>query len=76
MTNNSSVKKSKDLVVTPPPQITGAMSKTRIMTYTFAALMAITIITAILWWPAMTPHPSIGEVMGIDLSGFMAMPLG
>jgi len=46
------------------------MSKTRVMTYTFAALMAITIITAILWWPAMTPHPDTG------LTDFIAMPLG
>ena len=70
MTNNSSIEKPKDLVVSPPPQITGAMSKTRVMTYTFAALMAITIITAILWWPAMTPHPDTG------LTDFIAMPLG
>jgi len=75
MTNNSSVEKSKDLVVTPPPQITGAMSKTRIMTYTFAALMAITIITAVLWWPAMTPHPDIAA-WGVDIPGAIAMPLG
>ncbi|MCL2288581.1 MAG: RnfABCDGE type electron transport complex subunit D [Candidatus Bathyarchaeota archaeon] len=74
MTKQSSIEKSKDLVVSPPPQITGAMSKTRIMTYTFAALLVITIITAILWWPAMTPHPDLG--MMVDLSGFMAMPLG
>jgi Na+-translocating ferredoxin:NAD+ oxidoreductase RnfD subunit len=74
MTNNSSVEKSKDLVVTPPPQITGAMSKTRIMTYTFAALMVITIITAILWWPAMTPNSDM--VGWLELTGFIAMPLG
>ncbi len=74
MTKQSSIEKSKDLVVSPPPQITGTMSKTRIMTYTFAALLVITIITAILWWPAMTPHPDLG--MMVDLSGFMAMPLG
>ncbi|MDR2699479.1 MAG: RnfABCDGE type electron transport complex subunit D [Nitrososphaerota archaeon] len=73
MTNNSSVEKPKDLVVTPPPQITGTMSKNRIMTYTFAALMAITIITAILWWPAMTPHPDLDY---LGLTGFIAMPLG
>ncbi|MDR2708070.1 MAG: RnfABCDGE type electron transport complex subunit D [Nitrososphaerota archaeon] len=73
MTNNSSIEKPKELVVTPPPQITGAMSKTRIMTYTFAALLAITIITAILWWPAMTPHPDLDW---IGLTGVIAMPLG
>jgi Na+-translocating ferredoxin:NAD+ oxidoreductase RnfD subunit len=73
MTNNSSVEKSKDLVVSPPPQIAGAMSKSRIMTYTFAALMAITIITAILWWPAMTPH---SDLDWIGLTGFITMPLG
>jgi Na+-translocating ferredoxin:NAD+ oxidoreductase RnfD subunit len=74
MTNNSSVEKPKDLVVSPPPQITGTMSKTRVMTYTFAALMVITIITAILWWPAMTPHPDLVEWH--SLTGLIAMPLG
>ncbi|MCL1978381.1 MAG: RnfABCDGE type electron transport complex subunit D [Candidatus Bathyarchaeota archaeon] len=73
MTNNPSVEKPKDLVVSPPPQITGTMSKTRVMAYTFAALLAITIITAILWWPAMTPHPDLDY---LGLTGLFAMPLG
>ncbi|MGD6934792.1 MAG: RnfABCDGE type electron transport complex subunit D [Candidatus Bathyarchaeia archaeon] len=75
MTNQSSVEKPKDLVVTSPPQITGAMSKTRLMTYTFAALMAITIITAALWWPVQTPAASqIQYIPG--LANAMVMPLG
>jgi Na+-translocating ferredoxin:NAD+ oxidoreductase RnfD subunit len=73
MTNTSSVEKPKDLVISQPPQITGTMSKTRVMTYTFVALLAITIITAILWWPAMTPHPDLDW---IGLTGVIAMPLG
>jgi Na+-translocating ferredoxin:NAD+ oxidoreductase RnfD subunit len=74
MTNQPSVEKSKDLVVTPPPQITGAMSKTRLMTYTFAALMAITVITAILWWPVTTPTE--GQIAAYSLTGAMVLPLG
>ncbi len=74
MTNQPSVEKSKDLVVSPPPQITGAMSKTRLMTYTFAALMAITVITAILWWPVTTPTE--GQIAAYSLTGAMVMPLG
>jgi Na+-translocating ferredoxin:NAD+ oxidoreductase RnfD subunit len=73
MTNNSSVEKPKDLVVSSPPQITGTMSKTRVMTYTFVALMIITIITAILWWPVMTPP---ADLDWLGLTGLYAMPLG
>ncbi|MDR2719248.1 MAG: RnfABCDGE type electron transport complex subunit D [Nitrososphaerota archaeon] len=77
MTNQSSVEKPKDLVVSPPPQITGTMSKTRVMTYTFVALLAITIITAALWWPVMTPTESQLDVFATaGVSGFLAMPLG
>ncbi len=46
---------SNELVVKSAPHITGTMSKTRLMQYTFGALIAITIITAILWWPVMCP---------------------
>ncbi len=74
MTNQPSVEKPKDLVVSSPPQITGAMSKTRLMTYTFAALMAITIITAVLWWPVMAPTE--GQISALGLTNAMAMPLG
>ncbi len=74
MTNQPSVEKSKDLVVTPPPQITGAMSKTRLMTYTFGALMALTIITAVLWWPVMTPTDA--QISSLSLTNVIAMPLG
>jgi Na+-translocating ferredoxin:NAD+ oxidoreductase RnfD subunit len=73
MTNNSSVEKPKDLVVSPPPQITGTMSKNKIMTYTAAALLAITIITAILWWPVMTPPV---DYLWFDVTGCFVMPLG
>jgi Na+-translocating ferredoxin:NAD+ oxidoreductase RnfD subunit len=74
MTNQPSVEKSKDLVVTPPPQITGAMSKTRLMTYTFAALMAITVITAILWWPVTTPTQP--QIDAYKITNAMVLPLG
>jgi Na+-translocating ferredoxin:NAD+ oxidoreductase RnfD subunit len=77
MTNNSSVEKPKDLVVSQPPQITGTMSKTRVMTYTFAALLIITIVTAVLWWPVMTPADwQLGMFAEMGATGFIAMPLG
>ncbi|MCL2642040.1 MAG: RnfABCDGE type electron transport complex subunit D [Candidatus Bathyarchaeota archaeon] len=77
MTNQSSVEKPKDLVVSPPPQINGTMSKTRVMTYTFAALMIITIITAVIWWPVMTPTADqMNTFAEAGITGFIAMPLG
>jgi electron transport complex protein RnfD len=74
MTNQPSVEKPKDLVVSSPPQITGAMSKTRMMTYTFVALMILTVITAALWWPVMTPTET--QISQLGLTGVIAMPLG
>ncbi|MCL2690654.1 MAG: RnfABCDGE type electron transport complex subunit D [Candidatus Bathyarchaeota archaeon] len=80
MTNNSSVEKPKDLVVSSPPQITGTMSKTRVMTYTFVALLIITIITAIMWWPVMAPPVDAlyisEEAMSSLLASCLVMPLG
>jgi Na+-translocating ferredoxin:NAD+ oxidoreductase RnfD subunit len=74
MTNQPSVEKPKDLVVTPPPQIAGVMSKNRLMTYTFAALMAITVITAALWWPVTTPTE--GQIAAYGITNAMVLPLG
>ncbi|MCL2172251.1 MAG: RnfABCDGE type electron transport complex subunit D [Candidatus Bathyarchaeota archaeon] len=77
MTNQSSVEKPKDLVVSPPPQINGTMSKTRVMTYTFIALLIITIATAAIWWPVMTPtEMQMATFTEAGLTGFLAMPLG
>ncbi|MCL2134047.1 MAG: RnfABCDGE type electron transport complex subunit D [Candidatus Bathyarchaeota archaeon] len=77
MTNQSSVEKPKDLVVSQPPQITGTMSKTRIMNYTFVALMIITIVTAAMWWQVTTPTQSQMESFATaEITGFYAMPLG
>lgn len=74
MTNQSSVEKSKDLVVAPAPHISGAMSKNRLMLYTFAALMVITVITAVLWWHV--PVPTELQVSQLGLSNAWVMPLG
>jgi Na+-translocating ferredoxin:NAD+ oxidoreductase RnfD subunit len=74
MTNQPSVEKPKDLVVSSPPQITGAMSKTRLMTYTFVALMIITVITAALWWPVTTPTAVQADAYKLDNP--MMLPLG
>jgi len=77
MTNQSSVEKPKDLVVSPPPQITGTMSKNRVMAYTFVALMIITIVTAALWWPAMTPtEAQVAAFAEAGITGLISMPLG
>jgi Na+-translocating ferredoxin:NAD+ oxidoreductase RnfD subunit len=44
------------------------------MTYTFGALMAITIITAVLWWPVMTPTEA--QISAMGMTNAIAMPLG
>jgi electron transport complex protein RnfD len=64
----------QDLIVKPAPHITGTMSKNRLMQYTFTALLAITIITAILWWSTTTPTNS--QIAGLKLTGIWQMPLG
>jgi hypothetical protein len=57
------------------PHITGAMSKTRIMQYTFAALLVITIVTAILWFPVTCPTEMQLQTYP-TLTGIWQMPLG
>ncbi|HLN88933.1 MAG TPA: RnfABCDGE type electron transport complex subunit D [Candidatus Binatia bacterium] len=64
----------QDLIVKPAPHMTGTMSKNRLMQYTFAALLAITIITAILWWPVNSPLNT--QIQALSLKGFIQMPLG
>ena len=51
---------TNELVVKSAPHITGTMSKNRLMQYTFIALLIITIITAIIWWPV--PSPTDGQI--------------
>jgi Na+-translocating ferredoxin:NAD+ oxidoreductase RnfD subunit len=65
---------SNELVVKSAPHITGTMSKTRLMQYTFGALIAITIITAILWWPVMCPTSA--QVAALHLKNVWSLPLG
>jgi electron transport complex protein RnfD len=74
LTDKSSVKTPKELVVEPAPHITGTMSKTRLMTYTFIALLIITIVTAILWWPINTPTPE--QITTLGLTNAWVLPLG
>ncbi len=64
----------QDLVVKPAPHITGTMSKNRLMQYTFAALLAITIITAILWWPVTSPTNA--QITTLKLTSSWQMSLG
>lgn len=65
---------SNELVVKSAPHITGTMSKTRLMQYTFGALIAITIITAILWWPVMCPTSA--QISALNLKNVWSLPLG
>lgn len=74
MTTQLSTEKPKDLVVEPAPHITGAMSKTRLMTYTFVALLIITVVTAIMWWSITTPTPE--QVSAFQLTNAWPLPLG
>jgi electron transport complex protein RnfD len=45
---------SSDLIVESEPHITGLMTKDRLMLYTFAALLIITAVSAIMWMPVTT----------------------
>ncbi len=73
MTSETS-EKPKELVVESPPHMTGTMSKTRLMTYTFSALLIITIITAILWWPEVNPAES--QIKAVGMTNVWPMSLG
>ena len=65
---------TSELVVKPAPHITGTMSKNRLMQYTFAALLIITIVTAILWWPITSPTNA--QVTALSLKNIWQLPLG
>jgi electron transport complex protein RnfD len=65
---------TNELVVKSAPHITGAMSKKRLMQYTFIALLIITIITAIIWWPV--PSPTDGQIESLALKNVWQLPLG
>jgi Na+-translocating ferredoxin:NAD+ oxidoreductase RnfD subunit len=65
---------TSELVVKPAPHITGTMSKNRLMQYTFAALMIITIVTAILWWPITSPTNA--QITALSLKNVWQLPLG
>jgi electron transport complex protein RnfD len=74
LTNQPSTEKTQNLVVEPAPHITGIMSKTRLMTYTFVALLIITIVTAIMWWSVDTPTPE--QITTLNLTNVWTLPLG
>ena len=65
---------TNELFVKSAPHITGAMSKKRLMQYTFIALLIITIITAILWWPVTSPTNA--QITSLSLKGVWQLPLG
>jgi electron transport complex protein RnfD len=44
-----------DLVVKPAPHITGPMSKNRMMQFTFFAILAVTVVSSLLWSEVTTP---------------------
>ena len=66
---------TNELVVKSAPHITGTMSKTRIMQYTFAALLVITVVSAVLWWAV--PCPTDAQLTTYStLKNVWQMPLG
>jgi H+/Na+-translocating ferredoxin:NAD+ oxidoreductase subunit D len=66
---------TSELVVKSAPHITGTMSKTRIMQYTFAALLVITVVSAVLWWAV--PCPTDAQLTTYStLKSVWQMPLG
>ena len=66
---------TSELVVKSAPHITGIMSKTRIMQYTFAALLVITVVSAVLWWAV--PCPTDAQLTTYTtLKNVWQMPLG
>lgn len=64
---NMSKESSDDLIVKSAPHITGTMTKTRLMLYTFVALLIITVVTAVLWWPVMAPTD--GQIAAFQSAG-------
>jgi len=55
-----------DLIVKPAPHINGPMSKTRMMQYTFFAILAVTIVSAALWSQVTTPSGwNLGLTIGV-----------
>ena len=69
-----STENPQDLIVKPAPHITGTMSKNRLMQYTFTALLIITIVSAILWWPVTSPTNL--QITAFKLTNVWQMPLG
>lgn len=64
----------QDLVVKSAPHITGTMSKNRLMQYTFVALLIITAVSAIMWWPVNSPTDA--QVTSFKLTNVWQMSLG
>jgi len=62
------------LVVKPAPEVTGSMSKNRMMQYTFIALLIITAVSAILWWPVISPTSK--QITTFKLANVWQMHLG
>ena len=64
----------QELVVKPAPNITSTMSKNRLMQYTLVALLIITVVSIILWWPVTTPTKT--QITALKLTGVWQMSLG
>ncbi|MCL2475869.1 RnfABCDGE type electron transport complex subunit D [Candidatus Bathycorpusculum sp.] len=66
---------SNELVVNPAPHIHGSMTKDRMMQYTFIAILAVTIVSAVLWSDVVTPSGwnlgltvAIGTLIAVGLA--------
>ena len=64
----------QDLDVKSAPHITGTMSKNRLMQYTFVALLIITAVSTILWWPVASPTDM--QITSLNLTGVWQMSQG
>jgi Predicted NADH:ubiquinone oxidoreductase, subunit RnfD len=63
--NNMSNENSNEIVVNPAPHIHGAMTKNRMMQYTFVAILATLVVSIILWSQVTTPS---GWNLGLTLA--------
>jgi electron transport complex protein RnfD len=74
---------SNELVVNPAPHIHGSMTKNRMMQYTFAAILAVTIVSAALWTQVTTPSGwnlgltvAIGALIAVGIAVLLDFLIG
>jgi electron transport complex protein RnfD len=58
--------KQSDLTGESGPHITGPVTKNRLMTYTFIALIILELVSIVMWWPVTEEGWSLGVTSAID----------